>query len=83
MRYEKAKGLKELDFKRWCGVKKETFLTMCEVVREICSRETRGQKSVLSVEDQVITDAFVLAGISNACFIWGKILAYKSRMFRG
>ena len=25
MRYEKAKGLKDTDFKRLCGVKKETF----------------------------------------------------------
>ncbi len=52
MRYEKAKELKESDFKRLCGVKKEAFTTMCEVVNEVLSRETRGRKSGLSVEDQ-------------------------------
>lgn len=54
MRYEKAKELKEQDFKRWCGVKKATFVTMCEVVKESLSRETRGRKSGLTVEDQVL-----------------------------
>lgn len=54
MRYEKAKELKESDFKRLCGVKKETFVTMCEVVKEVLSRETRGRKSGLSAEDQVL-----------------------------
>lgn len=54
MRYEKVKELKESDFKRLCGVKKETFVTMCEVVTEVLSRETRGRKSELSVEDQVL-----------------------------
>ena len=54
MRYEKAKDLKESDFKRLCGVKKETFTTMCEVVNEVLSRETRGRKSGLAVEDQVL-----------------------------
>ena len=54
MRYEKARDLKEGDFKRLCGVKKETFIVMCEVVREVLSRETRGRKSGLSVENQVL-----------------------------
>ncbi len=54
MRYEKARDLEEGDFKRLCGVKKETFVTMCEVVREVLSRETRGRRSRLSVEDQVL-----------------------------
>lgn len=54
MRYEKAKELKEQDFKRWCGVKKETFVMMCEVVKEVLRRETRGRKSALAVEDQVL-----------------------------
>ena len=53
-RYEKVKELKESDFKRLCGVKKETFVTMCEVVKEVLSRETRGRKSGLAVEDQVL-----------------------------
>jgi Helix-turn-helix of DDE superfamily endonuclease len=54
MRYEKAKNLKDPDFKRLCGVKKETFVMMCEVVKEVLSRETRGRKSELVVEDQVL-----------------------------
>ena len=54
MRYEKAGDLKDSDFKRLCGVKKETFTTMCEVVKEVLSRETRGRKSGLAVEDQVL-----------------------------
>ena len=54
MRDEKAGDLKESDFKRLCGVKKETFVTMCEVVKEVLSRETRGRKSGLLVEDQVL-----------------------------
>ena len=54
MRYEKARDLKGKDFKRLCGVKKETFVTMCEVVKEVLGRETRGRKSGLTVEDQVL-----------------------------
>jgi hypothetical protein len=54
MRYEQAKDLKDRDFKRLCGVKKETFLSMCEVVKEVLSRETRGRKSGLAAEDQLL-----------------------------
>ena len=54
MRYEQAKELKDRDFKRLCGVKKETFLLMCEVVKEVVSQETRGRKSGLATEDQVL-----------------------------
>ncbi|CAN5589020.1 hypothetical protein BH10ACI1_BH10ACI1_35700 [soil metagenome] len=54
MRYEKAKDLKDKDFKRLCGVKKETFQEMCKVVKEVLSQETRGRNSDLSVEDQVL-----------------------------
>ena len=54
MRYEKAKNLKDQDFKRLCGVKKETFQAMGEVVKEVLSRESRGRKSDLSAEDQVL-----------------------------
>ena len=54
MRCEKAEDLKESDFKRLCGVKKETFLEMCEIVKTVLSRETRGRKSGLSAEDQVL-----------------------------
>lgn len=54
MRYEKAKQLKDKDFKRFFGVKKETFEIMCEVVKEVSSLETRGRNSGLSTEDQVL-----------------------------
>jgi Helix-turn-helix of DDE superfamily endonuclease len=54
MRYEKVKNLKESDFKRLCGVKKETFLQMCETVSEAGSLEKRGRKSGLLPEDQVL-----------------------------
>lgn len=54
MKYEQAKDLKPPDFKRFCGVKKETFLVMCEVVKEVFGQETRGRKSALSVEDQIL-----------------------------
>ena len=54
MKYEKAKDLKDKDFKRWCGVKKETFQVMCETVKEVLSQETRGRNADLSVEDQVL-----------------------------
>lgn len=54
MRYDKAKDLKEKDFKRFFGVKKVTFETMCEVVKEVLSQETRGRNSDLSMQDQVL-----------------------------
>jgi Helix-turn-helix of DDE superfamily endonuclease len=54
MKYEKAKKLKDKDFKRLCGVQKETFLLMCEVIKEVLSQETRGRNSDLSVEDQLL-----------------------------
>ncbi len=34
MNYEDVKNLKPSDFKRLCGVSKETFAVMCEVVSE-------------------------------------------------
>ncbi len=54
MRYEKAKKLKDTEFKRLCGIKKETFLEMCEVVQAVENRKTSGRKSELLVEDQVL-----------------------------
>lgn len=54
MRYEKAENLKDKDFKRFFGVKQETFLLMCETVKEVLGQETRGRNSELSVEDQVL-----------------------------
>jgi hypothetical protein len=54
MKYKKAKNLKDKEFKRFFGIKKETFETMCEVVKEVLGQETRGRQSELSVEDQVL-----------------------------
>jgi len=54
MRYEKAKDLKAKDFKRFFGVNQETFETMCEVTGNMLSQETRGRKSDLSIQDQVL-----------------------------
>ena len=54
MRCEKARDLKDPDFKRLCGVKKETFVLMSEVVKEVLSQETRGRKSGLAAEDQLL-----------------------------
>ncbi len=54
MRYEKAKKLKDGEFKRLCGVKKKTFVEMCEIVQSAGKFERRGRKSKLSVENQVL-----------------------------
>ena len=54
MRYETVKNLKEGEFKRLCGVKKETFLAMCEVVRQEDEQKSSGRNCKLSVEDQVL-----------------------------
>jgi len=54
MRYEKAKKLKDTEFKRLCGVKRETFLEMCELVQAVENRKTSGRKAVLLVENQVL-----------------------------
>ena len=54
MRYENAKKLKDGEFKRLCGVKKETFIEMCEIVQVAESRERRGRKPKLSVQNQVL-----------------------------
>lgn len=54
MRYEKAKKLKDTEFKRLCGVKRETFLEMCELVQVVEKQKTSGRHSNLSVENQVL-----------------------------
>ena len=54
MRYEKAKKLKDTEFKRLCGVKRETFLEMCDLVQAVENRKTSGRKAVLAVENQVL-----------------------------
>lgn len=54
MNYENVKNLKDGDFKRLCGVTKETFSAMCEVVRDHKHQTNRGRKSNLSIENQVL-----------------------------
>lgn len=54
MRYKKAKNLSDKDFKRFFGVRQETFLVMCQEVKEIEKQKTSGRNSDLSVEDQVL-----------------------------
>ncbi len=54
MTYENVKSLKDGDFKRLCGVTKETFAAMCEVVIEAKQLNRRGRKSNLSIENQVL-----------------------------
>ena len=54
MNYEDVRNLKDGDFKRLCGVTKETFAAMCEVVVETKQLNRRGRKSNLSIENQVL-----------------------------
>jgi Helix-turn-helix of DDE superfamily endonuclease len=54
MRYEKAKKLKDSDFKRFCGVTKETFVEMCQIVQKVENDKRSGREPDLSVEDQVL-----------------------------
>jgi hypothetical protein len=54
MTYEDVKNLKSGDFKRLCGVTRETFAAMCQVVVEYKQLNKRGRKSNLSIENQVL-----------------------------
>ena len=54
MNYDVVKNLKAGDFKRLCGVSKETFAAMCEVVSEHKRQTARGRKSNLSIENQIL-----------------------------
>lgn len=54
MTYEDVKNLKAGDFKRLCGVTKETFTAMCEVVARYKQLNSRGRKSNLSIENQLL-----------------------------
>ena len=54
MTYEDVKNLKPGDFKRLCGVTRETFAAMCQVVVEYKQLNKRGRKSNLSIENQVL-----------------------------
>jgi hypothetical protein len=54
MNYEDVKNLKQGDFKRLCGISKETFAAMREAVREHKRAARRGRKSNLSIENQLL-----------------------------
>lgn len=55
MTYEQLKPLKPGDFKRKCGVPRETFEYMVEVLRpHLDRRGKRGGQCKLSVEDQLL-----------------------------
>ncbi len=51
MNYEDVRNLKPGDFKRLCGVTKETFAAMREVVSEHKRAIRRGRKSNLRLGD--------------------------------
>lgn len=56
MLYEKLKKLSSTNFKRYCGVEKETFDKMCEIVREksAARRLIKGRAPKLEIADQVL-----------------------------
>lgn len=54
MIYEDVKNLTDGDFKRLCGVTRESFAAMCQVVAEYKQNNKRGRKSNLSIENQVL-----------------------------
>ncbi len=56
MLYEKLKKLSSANFKRYCGVERETFEKMCELVREKSSTQflLKGRLPKLKIEDQVL-----------------------------
>jgi hypothetical protein len=55
MNYEEVKKLKPTDFKRYCGVKIETFNNMVKIVKaEKILQKKLGRKSKLSIEDQIL-----------------------------
>lgn len=56
MLYEKLKKLSAANFKRYCGVERETFKKMCELVREKSTTQflIKGRTPKLSPEDRVL-----------------------------
>jgi hypothetical protein len=54
MTYDAVRNLKDGDFKRLCGVTKETFAAMCEVVSQFKHQHSRGRKSNLLIENQIL-----------------------------
>ncbi len=54
MKYKKAKKLEDKDFKRFYGVRHETFELMCQEVKAVENQKTSGRHSDLSVQNQVL-----------------------------
>lgn len=54
MTYKQVKHLKPEEFKRLCGVRKETFEEMVKVVRLVEAQKQPGRPNKLSIEDQVL-----------------------------
>ncbi len=54
MTYEQIKHLKPEEFKRLCGVRKETFEEMVKVVRLVEAQKQPGRPNKLSIENQVL-----------------------------
>lgn len=55
MRYEQTKLLRDVEFKRLCGVKRHTFETMHEELRAAQKAKTKpGRPGKLSLEDQLL-----------------------------
>ena len=56
MSYEQIKSLAPELFKRYCGIKPDTFVRICEFVRDELHRTQKksGRPCKLSVEDQVL-----------------------------
>lgn len=56
MLYEKLKRLSAANFKRYCGVERQTFDEMCEIVRQksAAQRLIAGRPPKLETEDQVL-----------------------------
>lgn len=54
MLYEKLKELSNADFKRYCGVNKQTFDKMCEVVSNKSAKQRLilGRPNKLSTQDK-------------------------------
>ena len=55
MTYEKVKNLSKQEFKRLCGVRKETFAQMVKLVEENENQKTKtGRPSKLTLEIRVL-----------------------------
>lgn len=55
MTYEQVKNLKPEDFKRLCGLRRETFSHMVEVVKtHSLPKQKTGRPGKLSLEDQLL-----------------------------